>query len=185
MIDTVLKETKDNMEKAVTALQTHMGKLRTGRATLAMLDGVRVDYYGTMTPLNQVASLAIPEPRMITVQPWESNLIPAIEKAIDKANLGLNPNNDGKLIRLPIPQLTEDRRKEIVKQLKAMAEEARVSIRHVRKEANDLLKKLQKDANITEDELKRGTELVQKSTDENTTKIDQIVEKKEKDIMTV
>lgn len=185
MIDNVIKDSKDKMEKAIGALQVNLGKLRTGRASLAMLDSVRVDYYGTLSPLNQVATLAVPEPRLITIQPWETNLIPAIEKAIDKANLGLNATNDGKIVRLPIPQLTEERRREIVKNLKAMAEETRVSIRHVRKEANDLLKKLQKDSQITEDDLKRATDTVQKTTDDCIAKVDQTVEKKEKDIMTV
>lgn len=185
MIDETMNKAKEGMEGAVEALQSNLSKLRTGRASLAVLDGIKVDYYGTLSPLNQVATLAIPEPRLITIQPWESNIIQTIEKAIEKANIGLNPTNDGKIVRLPIPQLTEERRIEIVKQLKSMAEEGRVSIRHARKEANDDLKKLQKNSKITEDDLKKGTDSVQKLTDDFIKKIDQIVENKEKDIMTV
>lgn len=185
MIDNVIKETKDKMDKAIVALQGSVAKLRTGRATLAMLDGIKVDYYGTLTPLNQVASLAVPEARLITVQPWEAHLIAAIEQAIIKANIGLNPVNDGKIIRLPIPQLTEERRKEIVKSLKGAAEDNRVSVRHARKEANDALKKLQKDKNLPENDVKRATDQVQKMTDDFIVKIDQMVANKEKDILTV
>ncbi len=184
MIDNVIKETKDKMDKAIVALQGSVAKLRTGRASLAMLDGIKVDYYGTLSPLNQIASLAVPEPRLITVQPWEANLIPAIEQAIIKANIGLNPVSDGKLVRLPVPQLTEDRRKEIVKHLKSAAEDNRVSVRHARKEANDVLKKL-KDQNVPENDIKRATEQVQKITDDYIAKIDQMVANKEKDILTV
>ncbi len=182
--ENVMAETKEKMEKALSSLQHNLGKLRTGRASLAILDGIKVDYYGTPTPLNQVASLSIPEPRLIVVQPWEAHLIPAIEKSIEKANIGLNPNNDGKVVRLPIPQLTEDRRKEIVKNLKAMAEESRVAVRQARKEANDLIKKL-KDAGISEDEQKRTADSVQKVTDDYIAKIDGVAQTKEKDIMTV
>jgi ribosome recycling factor len=178
-------QAKDKMEKSIVSLQQNLAKLRTGRASLAVLDGIKVDYYGTLSPLNQVASLAIPEPRLITIQPWETNLLQTIEKAIEKANIGLTPNNDGKIIRLPIPQLTEERRKEIVKSLKAMAEEARVAIRHVRRDANEVLKKLQKDSKITEDELKKGTEQIQKMTDETISQVDKIAENKEQDIMKV
>lgn len=185
MFDQILNECQEKMEGAVGDLQASLAKLRTGRASLAILDGIKVDYYGTLSPLNQVATLAIPEPRMITVQPWETTLIQAIERAIEKANIGLNPTNDGKLIRLPVPQLTEERRKEIVKQLKNMAEERRVSIRQARKETNDVIKKMQKDSEISEDDMKKGTESVQKFTDDFIKKIDSIVEKKEKDIMTV
>jgi len=185
MLDDINTEAQSGMEKAITALQHNLGKLRTGRASLAVLDGIKIDYYGTMSLLHQVATLAIPEPRMITVQPWEPTFISAIEKAIEKANLGLNPTNDGKLIRLPIPQLNEERRLEIVKQLKNYGEECRVAVRQARKEANDLLKKLKKDSDITEDELHKGNDSVQKLTDEFIKKVDEIVTNKEKDIMQV
>ncbi|MCP5464200.1 MAG: ribosome recycling factor [Deltaproteobacteria bacterium] len=184
-MDAIINDAKEKMEKAISALQDDLAKLRTGRASLVMLDGIKVDYYGTMTPLNQVATLAVPEPRLITVQPWEATLIPAIERAIEKANIGLNPTNDGKIVRLPVPQLTEDRRKEIVKSLKNIAEEKRVSVRQARRDANDVLKQQQKNSEITEDDLKRGQDQVQKTTDDAIAKIDDIVVRKEKDIMTV
>jgi ribosome recycling factor len=185
MSNPILTDTKDRMERAIGVFQNNLSKLRTGRASLTMLDGIRVDYYGTLAPLNQVASLGTPEPRLITIQPWEPTMIPVIEKAIEKANIGVNPNSDGKIIRLPIPQLTEERRKELVKQLKAYAEECRVTIRQIRKEANEVLKKQQKDGHITEDDLKRDTDAVQKNTDEYTKKVDTICTNKEKDVMTV
>lgn len=185
MSSQILTDTKDRMEKAIGAFQNNLSKLRTGRASLTMLDGIRVDYYGTQAPLNQVASLSTPEPRLITIQPWEPTLIPVIEKAIEKANIGVNPTSDGKLIRLPIPQLTEERRKELVKQLKVYAEDCRVAIRQIRKDANEGLKKQQKDGKITEDDLKRDTDSVQKTTDEYTKKVDTICTNKEKDVMTV
>lgn len=185
MLQNVLNTTKDKMESSLKALQNELGKLRTGRASLAVLDGIRVDYYGTPTPLNQVASLAVPEARLITVQPWESNLIPAIEKAILEANIGLTPASDGKIVRLPIPKLTEERRKDIVKQVKGLGEEAKVAVRHVRKDAMDQIKKLKSDSKITEDEQKRVEKDVQKITDDYITKVDGILSKKEEDIMTV
>lgn len=180
-----MNQAKDKMDKAVEAMQDHLAKLRTGRASLTILDGIRVDYYGTPTPINQVATLSVPEPRLISIQPWESNLIPAIEKAIEKANIGLNPTNDGKIVRLPVPQLTEDRRKDIVKQIKAFGEETRVAIRHSRRDANEALKTAQKAGKITEDDLKKGEKDIQKLTDDTIAKIDQIVTKKEQDIMKV
>ena len=185
MTTAIIQDTKDRMEKAVAAFQNNLSKLRTGRASLNILDGIRVDYYGTMSPLNQIASLGTPEPRLITIQPWETTLIPVIEKAIEKANLGLNPVSDGKIIRLPIPQLNEERRKELAKQIKIFAEDCRVAVRQVRKEANETLKKMQKDSRITEDDLKRATDSVQKLTDETGKKVDTISANKEKDIMTV
>lgn len=185
MLQDVINQSKDKMEASLKALQNELSKLRTGRASLSLLDGIKVDYYGTKTPLNQVASLAVPEARLITVQPWESNLIPAIEKAIQEANLGLNPASDGKILRLPIPKLTEDRRKDLVKQLKGVGEESRVAVRHVRRDANEAIKKLKADSKITEDEQKRGETQIQKLTDEYTAKIDGIIAKKETDIMTV
>lgn len=185
MINTIHDQAKDKMESALKAMQVNFSKLRTGRASLTVLDGIRVDYYGTPTPINQVASLSVPEPRLIVIQPWEATIIPEIERAIDKANIGLNPTNDGKVVRLPIPQLTEDRRKEIVKQLKGMAEDCRVSVRQARKEANDALKNSEKNKEITEDDLKKGTDRVQKLTDDYIAKVDTVSATKEKDIMTV
>lgn len=185
MLQAVLNTAKDKMEASLKSLQNELGKLRTGRASLAVLDGIRVDYYGTPTPINQVASLAVPEARLITVQPWETNLIPAIEKAILEANLGLTPASDGKIVRLPIPKLTEERRKEIVKQVKGFGEEAKVAIRHVRKEAMDQIKKLKSDSKVTEDDQKRCEKDVQKITDDYVVKVDGILVKKEEDIMTV
>lgn len=185
MIEEIKTEAKEGMENALDALKNSLSKLRTGRANLTVLDGVKVDYYGTMTPINQVATLSVPEPRLIVVQPWEATMIGPIEQAIVKANIGLTPANDGKVVRLPVPQLTEDRRKDIVKQLKAMAEDNRVSVRNARRDANDLLKKLQKDKEITEDDLKRETDSVQKLTDSYIAQIDEIVAAKEKDILKV
>jgi len=148
-----------------------------------LLDDIKVDYYGTPTPLNQVGSMAVPEPRLITIQPWEKNLIGEIEKAILKADLGLNPNSDGQIIRLVFPPLTEERRKEMVKQVKRMGEDAKVGIRNVRREANDTLKRLEKDKDITEDDLKRGEKEVQDVTDEFVSRVDRVIEEKEKDLM--
>ncbi|EKD50412.1 MAG: Ribosome-recycling factor [uncultured bacterium] len=185
MIDEIMLDTMSNMDKAITALQHNLSKLRTGRASLTVLDGIKIDYYGTLSPLNQVATLSIPEPRMITVQPWEPTFIATIEKAIEKANIGLNPTSDGKLIRLPIPQLTEERRLEIVKQLKNFGEDCRVAVRQARKEANDILKKMKKDSEITEDDFHNGSDQVQKTTDDYIAKVDALMAKKEKDIMQV
>lgn len=185
MIEEIKSEATAGMEKALDALKNSLSKLRTGRANLTVLDGVKVDYYGTMTPINQVATLSVPEPRLIVVQPWEATMISPIEQAIVKANIGLTPANDGKVVRLPVPQLTEERRKDIVKQLKSMAEDNRVSVRNARRDANDLLKKLQKDKEITEDDLKRETDAVQKLTDSYIAQIDEIVAAKEKDILKV
>lgn len=182
MIQTVVNDTREKMETALKALQNELGNIRTGRANLAVLDGVRVDYYGTLTPLKQVASLAVPEARLITIQPWEANLIPQIEKAILEANIGLTPASDGKIVRLPIPKLTEERRRDIVKQVKHIGEEARVAVRLVRRDANDGLKKLK---DISEDEVKRTQDSVQKMTDDYVAKIDGITAKKEVDVMTV
>lgn len=185
MVEETMKQAEEKMDNSVKSLQVELGKLRTGRASLSILDGIKVDYYGTKTPLNQVASLAVPEPRLITIQPWEPPLIPEIEKAILQANIGLTPSNDGKIIRLPVPKLTEERRKEIVKQVKNIGEDARVSVRHARRDANEAVKKLKNDSVISEDDMKRYQDQVQKMTDEHVKKIDEILEKKEKDIMTV
>ena len=184
---TTVKEIEANakvrMEKALTDLQHAMGALRTGRASVHLLDNVRVDYYGTATPVNQVGNLHAPEPGLITVQPWDVSLLGAIEKAIRSADLGLNPANDGKIIRIPIPQLTEERRKEMAKKLHAIAEDHRVAIRNIRRDANDHIKKLAKDKTIGEDEDRRGHEETQKLTDSWLQRLDQAAKIKEKEIL--
>src|SRR5207248_341645 len=159
--------------------------IRTGRANLAMLDGIKVNYYGTPTPLAQCAALAVPEPRLITIKPWDKSVMKDIEKSIKEANLGLNPMNDGEMIRLPIPPLTEERRKDIAKQVRTKGEDHKVAVRNERRDANEKLKVLLKDKKITEDENKRGTETVQKHTDGGIKIIDEVIAKKEKEVMEV
>src|SRR5215472_8766143 len=176
---------KARMDKALSDLQHEMAAIRTGRASLGLLDHIRVDYYGTPTPLNQVANLHVPEPSMITVQPWDVSQIGAIEKAIRASDLGLNPSNDGKMIRLPIPPLTEERRKDLVKKLHGGAEHHRVSVRNVRRDGNEAVKKLLKDKKITEDEEKRALDEIQKTTDGYMGKIDSAVKAKEKEILEI
>ncbi|MBW2688437.1 MAG: ribosome recycling factor [Deltaproteobacteria bacterium] len=185
MIADVKTIAKAGMTKALESFKRDLGKVRTGRASLILLDDIRVDYYGTPTPLNQVAALAVPEPRLITIQPWEKTLVGEIEKAILKADLGLNPTSDGQLIRLVFPPLTEERRKEMVKQVKRMGEDARVVVRNARREANDALKKLEKGKEITEDDLKRGEKEIQDVTDDFVARVDQVIVEKEKDLMEV
>src|SRR5580700_1976555 len=176
---------KTRMEKVLTDFQHEMGGIRTGRATISIFDNIRVDYYGTPTPLNQVANLHVPEPSLITIQPWDVSQIATIEKAIRTADMGLNPSNDGKVIRVPIPPLTEERRKEIVKKLHAVTEEHRVAARTVRRDANEHLKKLLKDKLISEDEERRALEDVQKTTDAHIAKMDLAAKAKEKDILDI
>jgi ribosome recycling factor len=176
---------KTRMEKAIADLQHELAGIRTGRASLGLLDHIRVDYYGTPTPLNQVANLHVPEPSMITVQPWDVSQIGPIEKAIRASDLGLNPSNDGKMIRLPIPPLTEERRKDLVKKLHGGAEHHRVSVRNIRRDGNEAVKKLLKDKKITEDEEKRALDEIQKTTDGYMGKIDSAVKTKEKDILEI
>ena len=176
---------KTRMEKAISDLQHEMAAIRTGRASLGILDHIRVDYYGTPTPLNQVANLHVPEPALITIQPWDVSQIGIIEKAIRISDLGLNPGNDGKIIRLPIPPLTEERRKEFVKKLHGVAEHHRVSVRNIRRDGNEAVKKLLKDKKITEDEDKRAHDEIQKMTDSYMGKIDSAARSKEKDIMEI
>ena len=183
MLEEILSEARAAMDKAIKALKKELTRVRTGRASINALDEVRVDYYGVPTPLNQVATLSVPEPRLITVQPWEKNLIPAIEKALFKADLGLTPSSDGQLIRLPVPALTEERRREMAKNIKRMGEDAKVSVRSARRDANDTLKMLEKEKEITEDELKRTEKDVQQLTDEFVGTIDSVVEGKEKEVM--
>src|ERR1700739_1536481 len=176
---------KSRMEKAIGDLQHEMASIRTGRASLGILDHIRVDYYGTPTPLNQVANLHVPEPALITIQPWDCSRIGPIEKSIRSSDLGLNPANDGKIIRLPIPPLTEERRKDLVKKLHAAAEHHRVSVRNIRRDANESIKKLLKDKKVTEDEDKRAHDEIQKVTDAYMEKVDQLAKSKEKDILEI
>lgn len=181
----VIDSLSEKMAKTVTSLKGELVKVRTGRASPSLLDNVRVDYYGSMLPLSQVGTVTCPEPRLIQIQPWEGNMVPAIEKAILVADLGLNPQNDGKIIRVPLPALTEERRKDLVKQVKKMAEESKVALRNERRQANDDLKAMEKDGDITQDENKKAQELVQKKTDEFVAEVDKIVAAKEKEIMSV
>jgi ribosome recycling factor len=176
---------KSRMEKAVADLQHAMATIRTGRASVSLLDHIRVDYYGTPTPINQLANLHVPEPTLITVQPWDVSQIGAIEKAIRASDLGLNPANDGKLVRIPIPPLNEERRKELVKHLHTVAEDHRVAIRNIRRDGNEAVKKLLKDKKITEDEDRRGHDEIQKMTDLYMQKLDQAARNKEKEILEI
>ncbi len=180
-----VNEARTQMEKAVEAMRREFTSVRTGKATPALLDTVRVDAYGSKMPLNQVGTVSAPEPRMLIVQPWDKGLLKAIENGIVAADLGLNPSNDGNIIRVPIPQLTEERRKEMVKLLHKLAEEGRVAIRHARQEANKELKKKQGDHDISEDDAHRQMEQVQKLTDEYIVKIDQLLKGKEQEVMEV
>ncbi len=185
MIDDLKSKTKSGMEKAVESLRRDLSKVRTGRASVAILDDVRVDYYGTPTPLNQIGTLAVPEPRLITIQPWEKKLIPEIERAIQKADLGINPTSDGIIIRLAFPALTEERRKEMVKQVKKMGEEGKIAVRNARRDANETLKRLLKDKEISEDDEKHGEKEIQTLTDEFVARIDKVVADKEKELMEI
>ncbi|HML87017.1 MAG TPA: ribosome recycling factor [Methylomusa anaerophila] len=173
------------MKKAMDALRKEYGTLRAGRATPALLEKIVVDYYGTPTPINQVANVSVPEPRMIVIQPWEKNMLAAIDKAIQKSDLGLTPNSDGSVIRLTIPQLTQQRRTELVKVVHKKAEETRVAIRNLRRDANDTIKKLEKDKTISEDDTKKAQDDIQKLTDKFIKEIDQVMTGKEKEIMEV
>lgn len=184
-IDEIKSKTKSRMDKALADLQHAMAGIRTGRATLSLLDGVKVDYYGTPTPVNQLATLHVPEPSMITAQPWDVSQIGAIEKAIRSAGLGLNPSNDGKLIRIPIPPLTEERRKDLVKRLHHVTEDHRVAVRNIRRDANDALKKLLKAKEISEDDERRALEESQKLTDAHIKQLDEASRTKEKEIMEI
>jgi len=185
MTKDVLDSMKKSMEKTVDSLRKEYQKVRTGRASTAILEDIKVMYYDTPTPINQVAQIAVPEARVITIQPWENKLIAAVEKAILNANIGLTPTNDGKLIRLSIPPLTEERRKEIVKQLKKMAEEGKIAIRNIRRDAIDSLKKLEKDKKISEDDLKRAEKDVQDVTNSFVSKVDDVFVAKEKEVMEI
>ena len=181
----VLKELKGRIDKTIDDLKRELAKVRTGRASTAILDGVRVDYYGTPTPLAGVANVNAPEPRLITIKPFDKSVLKEIEKALREANLGINPMNDGEMIRLPFPPLTEERRKDIAKQVKSKGEEHKVAIRNIRRDANEALKAQLKDKKITEDDNKRLQEKVQKETDAGVAEVDKIVAAKEKEVMSV
>ena len=183
MIESIYQETKESMGKSVEALKNELKRLRTGRASLAILDGIKVDYYGTMTPLNQMATLAVPESRLITIQPWDASVIKDIEKAILKSDLGLTPSSDGKIVRISIPQLTEDRRKELVKVVHKVCEEHKVSIRNFRRDSNDLMKSMKKEGEIAEDDAFKAQDRIQKITDEHIKLIDECFAEKEKEIL--
>lgn len=183
--DNTVKQLGENIKKSVDALKASLSKIRTGRASVAMLDGVRVNYYGTSTPLAQCAAIAVPEARLITVKPWDKGLIKDVEKALYEANLGLTPQNDGEIIRLPVPLMTEQRRKDIAKQVRAEGEEHRVAIRGLRRDVNERLKGLVKDKAISEDDNKRTQEQVQKVTDAGIAQVDEVVAKKEKEVLEV
>ena len=185
MINEVLEETKDRMGKSEKAFEIELIKVRTGRASQAILDGVRVDYYGMQTPLPQMATVSVPESRLITVKPWDVSVINSVEKAILKANLGLTPSNDGKLIRISIPPLTEDRRKEIVKSVSQICEDYKVAVRNIRRDSNEMFKDLQKEGDISEDDSFKGQKQVQDLTDQYTRKLDEIFLAKEKEILEV
>ena len=185
MIKPLVADAQKRMDTSLETLRRELMAMRTGRASLAMLDGIKVDYYGTPTPLNQVGSLSVPDPTMITMQPWEPSLIGAVEKAVRSAGLDLNPQNDGKLIRIPVPQLNEERRKTLVKAAHKHAEEGRVAIRNVRRDTNDHLKKLMKSHEVSEDDEKHAVAEVQKLTDLHIEKINEILKKKESEIMEV
>jgi ribosome recycling factor len=183
MIEETLQETRENMDKSIASLNNELNKVRTGRASLSLLDGVKVDYYGTPTPLNQVASLSVPENRLITIQPWDVSVIKDIEKEILKSDLGLTPSNDGKIIRITIPQLTEERRKELVKVVSKISEDHKVAVRNIRRDSNELIKSLKKDGDVSEDDAFKTQEKVQKITDEYISSIEEIYKNKEKEIL--
>jgi len=184
-MEALVKDTSARMERSIEAFRKELGKVRTGRASFSLLDGVKVDYYGTLTPLQQVGTLSVPESRLITVTPWDTKMIGPIEKAIQGSGLGLNPSSDGKTVRIPIPPLTEERRRELAKVVRKMAEDARVAVRNVRREAIEKLKDREKKKEISEDVVKRGQERIQKETDAHVKKIDEILKSKEQEILEV
>jgi ribosome recycling factor len=179
----ILRDAENRMAKSIEHLHHELTRIRTGRATPALLDVVKVDYYGSVMPVNQVSTITAPEPRLLVVQPWEKRMIGEIEKAILQSDLGLNPSNDGNVVRVPIPELSEERRRDLLKLVKKFCEDARIAIRNVRRDANDHLKKLEKDHDISEDESHRMQERVQEVTDEQVKKVDEMFEHKEKEIL--
>jgi len=182
-MENIINDSKSKMNKAIDSLKSEYSRLRLGRATPTLLDGIKVEYYGALTPINQVGNISVPEPKLLIIQPWDTTAISAIEKAIIKSDLGLNPQTDGKLIRIPIPALTDERRKDLVKHVKKLAEEARVSIRNIRRQANDEIKALEKNKEISEDASKKEAEKIQKLTDDFIKNIDNVVVLKEKEII--
>ena len=185
MDEKIVKEVETKMDKTLSGLKTDLNKVRTGRASPALFDDIRIDYYGTSTPLHQVATLAIPEPRLITIQPWDVSIIGEIEKAILKSELGLTPNNDGKILRIAMPRLTEERRKELVKLVKKMGEGTKVAIRNIWREANEQLKGQEKNKQISQDQLRQWMDKVQTSTDKFIEKVDGVLAAKEKEILEI
>lgn len=185
MLEDVYEEVEHKMERSIEALRRDLARIRTGRASLALLDGIKIDYYGTATPLNQMATLAVPEGRLITIQPWDKTQLPTIEKAIQSSDLGVTPTNDGTIIRLAIPALTAERRKELVKQVKKIGEESKIALRNVRRDGNETLKSFEKDKLVSEDEMHRGQEQVQKITDRYIANVDEILQTKEHEVMEV
>ena len=185
MLDDVYHELDYKMERSIAALRKELSRIRTGRATLALLEGIDVDYYGTATPLNQMATLAAPESRLLTIQPWDKSQVGLIEKAIQRSDLGLTPMNDGKIIRLAIPPLTAERRKDLVKKVKKIGEDAKVALRNVRRDGNETLKDLEKTKDISQDDLRRGQEQVQKITDRFISQVDDVMNAKEHEILEV
>ncbi|MED1872392.1 ribosome recycling factor [Brevibacillus borstelensis] len=185
MPQTVLKDMEERMSKAISTLKKDLASLRAGRANPAILDKIAVDYYGTPTPISQLANISVPEPRMLTIQPWDKSSLKEIDRAIQQSDLGLTPSNDGTIIRIVIPPLTEERRKELVKVANKSGEEAKVAIRNIRRDANDDIKKLEKGGTISEDESRRHQETIQKATDKYIAEVDKIVKEKEKDILEV
>jgi ribosome recycling factor len=185
MIDDIKRKANQKMEAAMEHLRKELSSIRTGRASLSILEGIKVDYYGTQMPLQQIATLAVPESRLITIQPWESKIIGEIEKAILSSGIGITPTNDGKIIRLSIPPLTEERRKDLVKVAKKLGEYARISIRNLRRDANEELKKLHKETTLAEDQLRKTQDEVQKVTDQYIRRVDEIIAKKEEEILAV
>jgi len=185
MIGNIKNKAAEKMEQTLNVFRKDLAAMRTGRASVSIVESISVDYYGTPTPVSQVAAITVPESRMIVIQPWEQRLIPEIEKAIMTSSLGLMPSNDGKIIRVPVPSLTEERRRDIVKTVKKMAEDARVAVRNIRRDANDEIKKTGKDASISEDEIRKSQDELQKLTDQYIHKVDEVLKKKEQEIMEV
>jgi ribosome recycling factor len=183
MIEETLQESRDRMSKTIAALENELKRIRTGRASASLLDGIKIDYYGTLTPLNQTATIAVPESRLITIQPWDATIIKDIEKAILKSDIGLTPSNDGKLIRIGVPPLSEERRKELVKLVHKSCEEHKVAVRNIRRDANELIKGFKKDGDISEDDAFKAQDRIQKITDEYILKIEEVYKTKEKEIL--
>ncbi len=185
MIKDLISKSEEKMKKTISVLKNELATMKAGRANPTMLDRIEVEYYGSMVPINQISNISAPEPRLLLIQPWEKNTLKDIEKAILKSDLGINPSNDGTVIRLLVPELTEETRKNLVKVVKKTGEESKIAIRSIRREANDKIKALKKDSDISEDDIKKGEDEIQKKTDAYIKEIDRIVEEKEKEIMSV